>query len=281
MALYRNISVTFWTDRKIDDEFTPEEKYFFLYLLTNPHTNICGCYEIGMKQMSRETGYNVEKIKHLLTKLEKQHGVILYDKSTMEILVVNWSKYNWSSSDNLRKAVEKACDNIKSSFFKKIMSDYIYNNININNNLLQYTVSDTVSAVDTAVATDTATATATATVVTIPYQYGMDTVSAKSEKDEIQANIKNYTDNEELQDALREFVKMRKAIKHPLTDRALTLSLNKLDKLGKDDTEKVAIVNQSIERGWKGFFPIGETQTQPDSSTDIDEYKSVINKFLY
>lgn len=275
MALYRNISVTFWTDRKIDDEFTPEEKYFFLYLLTNPHTNICGCYEIGMKQMSRETGYNVEKIKHLLTKLEKQHGVILYDKSTMEILVVNWSKYNWSSSDNLRKAVEKACDNIKSGFFKKIMSDYIYNNININNNLLQYTVSDTVSAVDTA------TATATATVVTIPYQYGMDTVSAKSEKDEIQANIKNYTDNEELQDALREFVKMRKAIKHPLTDRALTLSLNKLDKLGKDDTEKAAIVNQSIERGWKGFFPIGETQTQPDSSTDIDEYKSVINKFLY
>ena len=279
MALYRNISVTFWTDRKIDDEFTPEEKYFFLYLLTNPHTNICGCYEIGMKQMSRETGYNVEKIKHLLTKLEKQHGVILYDKSTMEILVVNWSKYNWSSSDNLRKAVEKACDNIKSSFFKKIMSDYIYNNININNNLLQYTVSDTVSAVATA--TDTDTATATATVVTIPYQYGMDTVSAKSEKDEIQANIKNYTDNKELQDALREFVKMRKAIKHPLTDRALTLSLNKLDKLGKDDTEKVAIVNQSIERGWKGFFPIGETQTQPDSSTDINEYKSVINKFLY
>lgn len=281
MALYRNISVTFWTDRKIDDEFTPEEKYFFLYLLTNPHTNICGCYEIGMKQMSRETGYNVEKIKHLLTKLEKQHGVILYDKSTMEILVVNWSKYNWSSSDNLRKAVEKACDNIKSGFFKKIMSDYIYNNININNNLLQYTVSDTVS--DTVSAVDTAvdTATATATVVTIPYQYGMDTVSAKSEKDEIQANIKNYTDNEELQDALREFVKMRKAIKHPLTDRALTLSLNKLDKLGKDDKEKVAIVNQSIERGWKGFFPIGETQTQPDSSTDIDEYKSVINKFLY
>lgn len=276
MALYRNISVTFWTDRKIDDDFTPEEKYFFLYLLTNPHTNICGCYEIGMKQMSRETGYDVEKIKHLLTRLEKQHGVILFDKSTMEILVVNWSKYNWSTSDNLRKAVEKACENIKSGFFKKIMSDYIYNNININNNLLQYTVTDTVSAVDTAVDT------ATATVVTIPYKYGMDTVSEKNTKDEIQANIKNYTDNVELQDALNEFVKLRKALKHGLTERGLVLSLRKLDKLGKNDAEKVAIVNQSIERGWKAFFPIGDTQTKaPDNTADIDEYNNVINKFLY
>ena len=58
MAFYRNISINFWTDSKIDDDFTPEDKYFYLYLLTNPHTNICGCYEISMKQMERETGYN-------------------------------------------------------------------------------------------------------------------------------------------------------------------------------------------------------------------------------
>ena len=33
MAIYRNVSMNFWTDSKVDDEFTPEEKYFMLYLL--------------------------------------------------------------------------------------------------------------------------------------------------------------------------------------------------------------------------------------------------------
>jgi hypothetical protein len=103
----------------------------------------------------------------------------------------------------------------------------------------------------------------------------------KPKEPDLKKMIVDYSDNTELQEALLFFVKSRKALKAPMSDRALTLSLNKLDKLGKDDAEKVAIVNQSIERGWKGFFPIGETQTKPESETDIDEYKSVINKFLY
>ena len=58
MAIYRNVQLSFWTDNKILDDFTPEDKYFYLYLLTNPHTNICGCYEISYKSMSDDTGYN-------------------------------------------------------------------------------------------------------------------------------------------------------------------------------------------------------------------------------
>ena len=61
MALYRTISLSFWNDNKIVDDFTPEDRYFYLYLLTNPHTNLIGCYEISLKQMSYETGYNIEK----------------------------------------------------------------------------------------------------------------------------------------------------------------------------------------------------------------------------
>ena len=42
MAIYRNVHISFWTDAKVADEMTPEDKYFFLYLLTNPHGNILG-----------------------------------------------------------------------------------------------------------------------------------------------------------------------------------------------------------------------------------------------
>ena len=46
MAIYRNVSMSFWTDSKVADDFTAEDRYFYLYLFTNPHTNLCGCYEI-------------------------------------------------------------------------------------------------------------------------------------------------------------------------------------------------------------------------------------------
>lgn len=68
--------------------------------------------------------------------------------------------------------------------------------------------------------------------------------------------INAYTENEDLKGALVEFVKMRKMMKSPLTDRALSLLLSKLDKLATTDAGKTEVVNQSIERGWKGFFAV-------------------------
>ena len=70
------------------------------------------------------------------------------------------------------------------------------------------------------------------------------------------AVVEEYTTNEELKAAIFDFIQFRKAIKAPLTDRALTLCLNKLDKLANNDLEKIAILNQSIERGWKGLFEV-------------------------
>ena len=52
MAIYRSIYLSFWDDPKIADSFTPEDKLFMLYCLTNSHTNIIGCYEISVRQMA-------------------------------------------------------------------------------------------------------------------------------------------------------------------------------------------------------------------------------------
>ena len=114
MAVYRNIQTTFWMDAKVADEFTPEDKYFYLYLFTNPHTNLCGCYEISKKQVALETGYSVDTIDRLIDRFQTVHKVISFDKSTREILLLNWHKYNWTKSDKfrmpLRKEIEKcAC----------------------------------------------------------------------------------------------------------------------------------------------------------------------------
>lgn len=74
--------------------------------------------------------------------------------------------------------------------------------------------------------------------------------------------IQKSTESTELRDALIEFVKFRKLIKKPMTNKALELIIAKLNKLGATDKERVAIINQSIERGWAGVFSLKDEESQ-------------------
>lgn len=147
MAIYRNVMMGFWTDAKVADDFTPEDRYFYLYLFTNPHTNLCGCYEVSLKCMSYELGYNKETIEKLLKRFEHEHNVLRYDPNTKEILLLNWHKYNWTTSEKFRKPLLAEIESIKSSEYK----DYLMSVFNSG---------DTVS---------------------IPYQYGSDTTDTDTD----------------------------------------------------------------------------------------------------
>lgn len=118
MAIYRKISTTFWTDSKIFDDFTAEDKYFFLYLFTNPHTNLCGCYEISYRQISYEANISVDKAKKLMNRLQNAFNVIRYDEKTKEVLILNWHKYNWTRSDKFRKPLLNEIEDIKNDNFR-------------------------------------------------------------------------------------------------------------------------------------------------------------------
>ena len=100
------------------DDFTSEDKYFYLYLLTNPHTNLCGCYEISLTQMANETGYNKNSIENLLSRFSHLHDVIRYSYETKEILLLHWHKYNWTSSEKFRVALIKEIGFVKNNEFK-------------------------------------------------------------------------------------------------------------------------------------------------------------------
>ena len=125
MAIYRNIQLSFWTDNKVEDEFTPEDKYFYLYLMTNPQTNICGCYEVSYSQLTNQTGYSKDTIIRLLDRFENEHKVIKYSKTNKEILLLNWYKYNWSKSEKVLKGVLTVAQHIKTKEFQK----YVINTV--------------------------------------------------------------------------------------------------------------------------------------------------------
>lgn len=82
--------------------------------------------------------------------------------------------------------------------------------------------------------------------------------------------ISSYTKNEDLKEALVEFIKMRKNIKSPMTNRALKLLLTSLDKLASNETIKIDILNQSILNNWKGVFPLKDNM--PKTSNNIPKY---------
>ena len=100
----------------------------------------------------------------------------------------------------------------------------------------------------------------------------------KSKSKSYDEQIAEYTENEELQDALKAFIQMRSFIKKPMTEYALKLMLKKLDELGNNDTAKIAILNQSITHNWQGIFPLKDEYTkqekQPEKKYDQNGYES-------
>lgn len=125
MAIFRNVHLSFWTDPKVQDDFTPEDRYFYLYLLTNPHTNLVGCYEISFKQMSDETGYTKDCIERLVKRLSESHNVIRYSNITKELLIINWHKYNWTLSQKQFTAILSQASKIKDPGFRKLITDTV------------------------------------------------------------------------------------------------------------------------------------------------------------
>jgi hypothetical protein len=120
MAIFRKVHVSFWRDEFIEG-LTPEQKYFYLYLLTNDRTTQCGIYEITIRQMCFDTGYNDETIKKLLEYFISK-GRLMYSESTKEIALKNWTKYNDSNSPKVKACIDKELIKVKN----RVLIEYLY-----------------------------------------------------------------------------------------------------------------------------------------------------------
>lgn len=111
MAKYRAIQTAFWSDPWILG-LTQELKFFYIYLFTNPKSSQCGIYEISIVQMQHETGFEKDKIVDFIQFLEHKKK-IKYNAETAEICVINFSKYNYSSSPSIKKCIKKEFAKVK------------------------------------------------------------------------------------------------------------------------------------------------------------------------
>ena len=106
-------------------------------------------------------------------------------------------------------------------------------------------------------------------------------------------NIKNikeckeiiYSDVPELNETIIAFIDYRKSIKKPMSDRAITLLIGKLNKMSNSVQEQIEILNQSILNGWQGIFPLkndsgtGKKASFQGRDYDFDELeRQIVNK---
>jgi hypothetical protein len=92
MGKFRMVRTNFWTNPMVLEEFTPEDKFFYLYLLTNSQTTQIGIYKITKKQMAFDLGYSIESVHLLMERFTEHHKLIRYNPETRELAIKNWGK---------------------------------------------------------------------------------------------------------------------------------------------------------------------------------------------
>lgn len=126
MSVKRIVDTSFWNDEKVVEKFTPEDKYFMLYLLTNPHSTQLGVYQITKRHMAFELGYSVEAVSALIDRFQNRYGIIKYSTETSEVAIKNYLKYSIVKGG---KPVEDLLIKELALIKDKSLLRYVYDNI--------------------------------------------------------------------------------------------------------------------------------------------------------
>lgn len=84
----------------------------------------------------------------------------------------------------------------------------------------------------------------------------------KKEGETFSSIIHSYTNNEEMQELLTEFIEIRAKIKRPLTPSSLKRNLKVLDRIALEDggdgtdEEKIKIIERTVMNSWQGFYSL-------------------------
>ncbi|WP_139903765.1 hypothetical protein [Clostridium thermarum] len=119
MSQQKQIQEKFWQNEFVLG-LQPEERYFYMYLITNTMTNLCGIYKFSIKLAELETGLAPEVIETHLKTFES-YGKLIISKTTKEIMIVNWFKHNFKANKKTIGAINKELKDVKDKEFLKLL----------------------------------------------------------------------------------------------------------------------------------------------------------------
>ncbi len=109
-------------------DLTPEDRYYLLYLHTNPHVTITGCYALPRRIAAAESGYNEETSDRILSRLVEAGGWIQIDSATREVLLLRWPEINpgwFIKNSNTYKSLVKSVPKIKCDKLRAVVQSWL------------------------------------------------------------------------------------------------------------------------------------------------------------
>ena len=266
----RLISTGFWNDDKVLNDFSPEDKYFMLYLLSNPYTTQLGVYHLPLKKAALEMGYNLETIGTLLDRFEHKYHVIRYSKKTSEVAIKNYLRHSIVRGGKpVMDCLEKDLKSVKDLS----LVTYVFNSITDLKGVND-TVMDFINRHPEIKDNDNDNDNDNERYVHESYHESLgiaenqqklnnerivNDTSTNRTTNRKKKEVVYYPNDESLNKAFADYVDMRKKIKAPMTDRAIELAIKKLNDLSAGDNDvAIKIIEQSIMNSWKGLFELKE-----------------------
>ncbi len=117
MSTHRYVDSKFWDDDYVS-ELDPIEKLLFLYLLTNPLTNVAGIYEIQTKRIAFDTGIDREMVDKIIERFAQNNKLIRAGKY---IVLLNWGK-NQSANPSVAAGVARELEKLPNKLREEILA---------------------------------------------------------------------------------------------------------------------------------------------------------------
>ena len=94
----------------------------------------------------------------------------------------------------------------------------------------------------------------------------------KKKENSYEEILSNHCIVDELRDLYLEYIKMRKMIKAPMTDRALTMLINKVNELEPNSLEnRKRLLETAIMNNWKSVYPLRDAGKQDKQPSKQEE----------
>lgn len=237
------VDTDLWNNEDIISDFTAEDKYFWLYLLTNPHNKMCGVLKNSPSLIARDMGLHKDTIINLIYRFERNHKMIYCDQNTNEIFILNWYKYNWTKSPKIVEIIKKEQNDVKSVHIYNLITDRI--------SIILGEKEDTLS---------------------IGYRYPSNTIP-NTNNDYVDI-LQCYNFSNIVKDSITKWLIYKKEKKQTYKDTGLNTLLKKLEKHIAEKGEQSVIdsIEYSIANNWSGIYePQGKTNK---AKVEIPKYSN-------
>ena len=119
MSTQRYISTSFWDDEWVH-KLDPSEKLMYMYLMTNPLTNIAGVYKLSENRIGYDTGFNENTIRHIMEKFEKAGKAF---RNGEYVSLPSWPKHQkWQTKESIKSGIISILDDLDIEIIKWLVS---------------------------------------------------------------------------------------------------------------------------------------------------------------